>query len=164
MDKTERLSKARPSLISWIIVGWVGFCILPWYAVEDGFLSFAWLFDGYPIDPDYAPAAVLILQGEKLWLLPLLLPLAISLFALWPRQSDARRAVLLILVGSAGIAWMAMQGFGIGIRGFNFDWLTAVFGELGDRQVRRGLRSLPSIDRVPVHSRPRHRHAWRHRR
>ncbi len=138
MDKTERLSKARPSLISWIIVGWVGFCILPWYAVEDGFLSFAWLFDGYPIDPDYAPAAVLILQGEKLWLLPLLLPLAISLFALWPRQSDARRAVLLILVGSAGIAWMAMQGFGIGIRGFNFDWLTAVFGELGDRQFGVG--------------------------
>ena len=138
MDKTERLSKARPSLIFWIIVGWVGFCILPWYAVEDGFLSFAWLFDGYPIDPDYAPAAVLILQGKKLWLLPLLLPLAISLFALWPRHSDARRAVLLILVGSAGIAWMAMQGFGIGIRGFNFDWLTAVFGELGDRQFGVG--------------------------
>ena len=26
----------HPILIFWIIAGWVGFCILPWYGVEDG--------------------------------------------------------------------------------------------------------------------------------
>ena len=69
-------------MIFWIVAGWVGFCILPWYGVEDGFFAFEWLIDGYPFDEDYAPAAFLIGQGEKLWLAPLILPLITSLFAL----------------------------------------------------------------------------------
>ena len=48
-------------MIFWIVAGWVGFCILPWYGVEDGFFAFEWLIDGYPFDEDYAPAAFLIL-------------------------------------------------------------------------------------------------------
>ncbi len=34
------------------------------------------------------------------------------------------------------------QGFGIGIRGFSFDWLTALFGDLGDRQFGMGYGAL----------------------
>jgi len=39
----------------WLIVGLVGFCVLPWYVLEDGLWSFEWLRDGYPYDTDYAP-------------------------------------------------------------------------------------------------------------
>ena len=30
----------------WLAVGWIGFVILPWHAIEDGFWNFEWL-DGY---------------------------------------------------------------------------------------------------------------------
>ena len=65
---------ANPILIFWITAGLVGFFVLPWYGIED-FFTFEWLIDGYPFNEDYAPAAFLIGQGEKLWLTPLILPL-----------------------------------------------------------------------------------------
>ena len=129
-------------MIFWIAAGWVGFCILPWYGVEDGFFAFEWLVDGYPFDEDYAPAAFLIGQGEKLWLTPLILPLITSLFALRRKKSDPLYAKILIASGAIGFGWLIAQGFGIGIRGFNFEWLTALFGDLGDRQFGMGYGAL----------------------
>jgi len=135
--------EARPPvLIFWVIVGWVGFFLIPWYGVEDGFFRFEWLFDGYPFDTDYAPAAFLLAQGEKPWLVPLLLPLLASLAVLRLRKSDPAYATILILSGAIGFSYLIAQGFGIGIRGFNFDWLTAIFGELGDRQFGMGYGAL----------------------
>ena len=66
------------SVLYWTLAGVVGWCLLPWYTLDDGLWSFEWLVDGYPLDTDYAPALFLVGQGEKLWLLPpalfLLLP------------------------------------------------------------------------------------------
>ena len=134
--------KAHPVLIFWIIAGWVGYLLVPWYGVEDGFFRFEWLFDGYPFDTDYAPAAFLLLQGEKLWLVPLLLPLLASLVVLRLRKSDPTYGIILILVGAIGFSILIVQGFSIGIRGFNFAWLTAIFGDLGERQFGMGYGAL----------------------
>ena len=133
---------AHSVLIFWIAAGWVGYCLLPWYMVEDGFWSFHWLVDGYPFDDDYAPAAFLIAQGKKLWLAPMVLALALPLLALGRPKSDPLHARILILSGAFGFAWLIAQGFGIGIRGFNFDWLTTLFGELGDRQFGMGYGAM----------------------
>ncbi len=116
--------------------------IVPWYAVEDGFWSLAWLFDGYPFDADFAPAAFLVGQGEKLWLAPLILPLLVPLFVLGRPKSDPLHARVLILSGAFGFGWLVAQGFGIGIRGFSFDWLNSLFGELGDRQFGMGYGAM----------------------
>ncbi|WP_282127823.1 ABC transporter permease [Roseobacter litoralis] len=132
----------HPVLTFWVIAGWVGFCLLPWYMLEDGLLSFEWLRDGYPFDEDYAPAAFLIAQGKKLWLAPLLVALILPLFALRRPKSDPWFARLLILSGAIGFGWLIAQGFSIGIRGFNFDWLEAVFGDLGDRQFGMGYGGM----------------------
>nr|WP_299723823.1 iron ABC transporter permease [uncultured Tateyamaria sp.] len=129
-------------MIFWIIAGWAGLLILPWYGVEDGFFALEWLFDGYPLDEDYAPAAFLIGQGEKLWLTPLLLPLLTPFLALRLKKSDPNYARLLILSGAFGFGWLIAQGFGIGIRGFTFEWLTALFGDLEDRQFGMGYGAL----------------------
>jgi iron(III) transport system permease protein len=134
--------KAHPVLIFWIIAGWVGYLLVPWYGVEDGFFRFEWLFDGYPFDTDYAPAAFLLSQGEKLWLAPLLLPLLASLVVLRLRKSDPTYGIILILVGAIGFSILIVQGFSIGIRGFNFAWLTAIFGDLGERQFGMGYGAL----------------------
>ena len=137
--KSEQTS--NPVLIFWIIAGLVGFFILPWYGVED-FFAFEWVVDGYPFDPDYAPAAFLIGQGEKLWLAPLALPLLAPLAVLKKRKTDAIYAKVLILAGAVGFGWLILQGFAIGIRGWNFEWVKALFGELGDRQFGMGYGAL----------------------
>lgn len=133
---------AHPVLIFWIIVGWVGFAILPWYGIEDGFFGFEWLFGGYPTDPDYAPAAVLAATGAKLWLGPLVLPLLAPLLILRRRKTEAIYAQVLIVSGAVGFAYLLAQGFGIGIRGWSFGWLEAMFGPLGDRQFGMGYGAM----------------------
>ena len=131
-----------PTLVLWLVVGWIGFCVVPWYGIEDGFLSFEWLTDGYPFDEDYAPALFLLMQGEKLWLAPLVIGLALPLFALAVPKSAPRFGGLLIAAGAFGFAWLVAQGFGIGLRGFQFDWLNALFGPLDDRQYGMGYGAL----------------------
>jgi len=142
MQKSTAKQQIHPTLILWIAIGWIGFFILPWYGVEDGFFSFLWLVDGYPFDADYAPAAILILQAEKLWLAPLLLFLAFPLLILKSHRNDLLYSRLLILSGAGGLAYLTAQGFGIGIRGFNYPILSQVFGELGDRQYGMGYGGL----------------------
>lgn len=131
----------HPVLIFWIIVGWAGFLLLPWYGIED-FFTFEWLIDGYPFDEDYAPAGFLIAQGEKLWLAPLIIPLVLSLFALGKPKTHPAFSRFLILAGALGFGWLIIQGFAIGIRGFNADWLRALFGDLDDRQFGMGYGAL----------------------
>jgi iron(III) transport system permease protein len=131
----------HPVLIFWIITGWVGYLLLPWYGVED-FYTFEWLVDGWPFDADYAPAAVLIAQGQKLWLAPMLLALAAPLFVMGRRKTDAAYGKVLIIAGGFGFAWMIAQGLGIGLRGYSYPWMTALFGELGDRQFGMGYGAL----------------------
>lgn len=142
MRQDQNETSASPALIFWIAAGWVGFLLLPWYGVEDGFFSFEWLFDGYPFDADYAPAAFLIGQGEKLWLAPLIAPLIAPFFVLNRKKSDPLYAKVLILSGAIGFGWLIAQGFGIGIRGLTYDWLKALFPDFGDRQFGMGYGAL----------------------
>ena len=104
---TDQTSKTtHPVLIFWITAGWVGFCLLPWYMVDGGLWSFEWLLDGYPFDEGYAPAAFLIGQGEKLWLAPLVIALALPLLVLKRTKSDPVYARILILSGALGFGWL----------------------------------------------------------
>lgn len=41
-----------------------------------------------------------------------------------------------------------MQGFTIGIRGWNFQWATALFGDLADRQSGMGYGALVSAPAI----------------
>lgn len=131
----------HPVLIFWIIAGWVGYFVLPWYGV-DGFWEFEWLVDGWPLDEDYAPAAVLIAMGQKLWLAPMLLALAAPLLVLGRRKTDPLYARVLVLSGAFGFSWLVAQGLGIGLRGYTADWLTSLFGPLDDRQFGMGYGAM----------------------
>jgi len=132
---------ANPVLIFWIAIGLVGFFAVPWYGVED-FFKFEWLIDGYPFDADYAPAAFLLGQAEKLWLAPLILPLLAPFAVLLKRKSDPLYARVLIVAGAMGLGWIILQGFSIGIRGWNFGWLQVFFGDLNDRQYGMGYGGM----------------------
>ncbi len=142
MRRASTDTSSHSVLIFWIATGWVGFLLLPWYGIQDGFFKFEWLTDGYPFDDDYAPAAFLIGQGEKLWLAPMIPFLVAPLFVLKRRKTDPTFAKILILSGALGFSALIAQGFGIGIRGWNFGWLEAAFGPLGDRQFGMGYGAL----------------------
>ncbi|CAI2932887.1 ABC transporter permease [Aminobacter niigataensis] len=132
----------HPTVILWVAVGMLGFAVLPWYGVEDGFFGLSWLFEGYPLDSEFAPALILNLKGEKLWLAPLGLLLATPLLLWGRRKSDPLFGRLLVAIGAAGFAWLLFQGFAIGLRGWQFGWLHSLFGDLDDRQFGMGYGAL----------------------
>jgi iron(III) transport system permease protein len=119
------------SAIGWLVLGWIGVAILPWYGLEGSGL--AALF-GYP---DAAPALLHGVLFGRPWLLPLALPLAIPLLALRYERDDPRIATCLIAAGVLGLAWMILQGFAIRHTGWA-DWLAALFGNKGPRQAGMG--------------------------
>jgi iron(III) transport system permease protein len=130
------------TVLLWLSIGAAGYCLLPWYTLEDGFWGFEWLFDGYPFDTDYAPGLFLLIQGEKPWLWPLAALLLVPL-ATWGRvKSDPAYGRFLLLAGGAGFFWLLAQGFAIGIRGWQFENLQLVFGAFGDRQFGMGYGAM----------------------
>ncbi len=126
----------------WFAIGAVGFCLLPWYTIEDGFWAFGWVVDGYPFDSDYAPGLFLIAQGEKPWLWPLAPLLLLPLATRGRAKSDTVFSAVLIVAGAGGFAWLLIQGFAIGIRGWQFEALTAWFEPLDDRQFGLGYGAI----------------------
>ncbi len=129
------------TVVLWLAVGWVGYAILPWYAIDDGFWNLAWL-DGYPQDIDYAPAALQGLVHGRAWLLPIALALAAPIAVLGRATSNPRFAWVLQAAGTFGLAYTLAQGFAIGIRGWESGFLELAFGELGGRQFGMGYGAV----------------------
>ncbi|WP_119303768.1 ABC transporter permease [Dongia deserti] len=110
-------------LLALLAAGAAGLALLPWYAIESGFWSFAWLAS-YP-DASTAPATLLAAFHERPWLWPLFLGLLLPVPALFGH----RRAAALVLAGGIfGICYLFLQGFLIGLRGWSLPALEAMFG------------------------------------
>ena len=107
----------------WLAVGLFGSLLLPWYGIEDGFFSFEWMVSGYLFDSDYAPLFWHLLMGEKQWLAPLILPFAISAFAILAPIGTKLKTYLFLFGGGFGLFWLIAQGLAIGIRGWQFEGL-----------------------------------------
>ncbi len=116
-------------LFAWLALGAAGFCLLPWYAVEDGFFSFDWRF-GFPLAPEGAPALVQATLNGKTWLWPLTVPWTAALLAALRPRGDALRARVLVLAGVGGILYGLAQGFLIGPLGPGAQQLGMGYGAL----------------------------------
>ena len=120
----------------WLGLGWLGFALLPWHAADGGFWRFRWL--ALWTDVTGAPALLQVLSHGRWWLLPVGLFLLAPLAALGRSRTDPGAARLLIGVGAGGLGWMLLQGFAIGLQGWQWDWPAALFGPLEDRQFGMG--------------------------
>ena len=130
------------SIVRLLALGWLGYLILPWYVLEDGIWNLAWLFDGWPLDRDYAPGLIQTVAEGRVWLWPVPLFLLMPLATAGRRREDPVYGIVLLAAGSGGLFWLLAQGFAIGIGGWEYAFLEQLFGPLDDRQFGLGSGAL----------------------
>src|SRR5579872_1939712 len=111
----------------WSLVGLIAALILPWYALQEGLDSAAWL-SGLWSSEDYAGGLAEIVVHGKWWLTPVLLALALCLAVGILPMTRERRGLLLALAAGAALAFFVAEALGIGLRGWNAAWLLDFFG------------------------------------
>ena len=123
--------------LAWSAAGLLAALALPWYALQEGLDSGAWLA-GLWSSEDYASGLGQIVEHGRWWLAPALLALVACLAAALVPATRQRQGTLLLIAATAGLLLFAAQALGIGLRGWTAGWLTTLFGELDVRQVGLG--------------------------
>ena len=119
---------------AWLAAAWIGFVLLPWHVTDGDWLEwFTRLSSQGP-----RSAASLVLAGQAWWLTPLVLPLLLATLPLFP-ASPRPNGRILSAAGLAGLALVALQGFAIGLNGWSFAFLGALFGAPEPSQPGMGL-------------------------
>ncbi len=122
---------------AWSAVGLIAAIALPWYALQEGLDSGAWI-SGLWSSEDYASGLAQIVEHGKWWLAPVLLALVVCLGAALMPATRQRRGTLLLIASTTGLLLFVAQALGISLHGWTAGWLTALFGELDTRQVGLG--------------------------
>src|SRR6267154_522957 len=126
-DALSPMSERAP--LAWSVAGLLATVALPWYALQEGLDSGAWLA-GLWSSEDYASGLGQLFEHGKWWLAPALLALAAgTAISLLPVTRE-RRGTLLLSASGAGLVLFVAQALGIGLRGWTADWLTFLFGAL----------------------------------
>lgn len=118
-----------------LLIGWIGYALMPWYLVEGmGLTDFGWLA-GYPLGKA-GSALALALSGQAPWLLP---PgLALVAATLVVGSKDRRRtATVLIAAGALGMLLFFAQAFAIVLKDQGMPAIAALLGGAG--AVQRGM-------------------------
>ncbi|HQR09703.1 MAG TPA: iron ABC transporter permease [Casimicrobiaceae bacterium] len=131
------MAESRRALLAWLLVGAIGFCLLPWYALQDSVLGIAWMRNW--AGGDNAPALIQASRHGRVWLLPLGAALLAGFALLVPPLDPRARANGMIAVGATALAWLLAQGFAIGPAGWSIAALERLFGPLSGRQFGLGL-------------------------
>lgn len=98
----------KRTVIHWLIVGFVGFFLLPWYMVDGGFFSLAWL--GAFGEQGNGSGAMQVFSHGRSWLLGPLLALIGVFIALFVVKNFVKSAKTIAAISAAGIIYTALQG------------------------------------------------------
>lgn len=120
-----RPGRVRNPYLTCIIAGGIGAILLPWYGLPASLWPMAWL--GQFGAPDAAPALIQALAHGRWWLWPVVIALAMPL-AVIGRAPPRTVANVAIVAGGFGLAWFFLQGFAVGLNGWSWGWLEALFG------------------------------------
>ncbi|MBS0539771.1 MAG: iron ABC transporter permease, partial [Proteobacteria bacterium] len=111
--------------------------LLPWYGLEEGLGSGGWIAGLWSTEEAGSGLAQVMAHG-RWWLTPVLAALVLCFLVSIAPMTPGRRGTALVLASGAGLVLFAAQAFGVGLRGWNGAWLTALFGELDGRQFGIG--------------------------
>ena len=122
---------------AWLVLGVVGFALLPWHFGMTGPAYLGWL--GFFVPDPAASAFVLGLAGREWWLSPLIFPILLAARPLIGimRREDA--ASWLVAAGATGLLWIIVEGFAIGLSGWGAGFLDTLFGMPGPKQAGMGV-------------------------
>ena len=128
-------------VFGWLLIGSLGYFILPWYLINDGFFSFSWLLE-YELE-EFGSGFYFGLT-EKKWLLPLIGPLIFPFLLLFFKSSRRIYSNIFLYSGIIGFLYFFLQGYVIGVRGWNYEIFQNIFGEV-DRQFGIGIGGVLTI-------------------
>ena len=98
----------------------LGLLVLPWHGLDRGAADLmAWPAGAA------APLAVLLADGSRWWLWPLVPLLALAAVAL---LGGSPRGGALVVAGAGAIVWTLAMGEAIGLRGLEWHWLSPLLG------------------------------------
>ncbi len=123
-----------------LMLALAAFVLLPWYRIEDGFLSFGWL-DGMYGDGATAPGFWQMAFFGRPWLgaIAVLMLLCASARFILPVE---RRSGVLVWASLLGVIFLALQGLAIGFSGWNWTISENLFGTLADGQPAFGAGAI----------------------
>lgn len=116
----------------------LGIVVLPWHMLEDA-VSLGRLFGLGAAEADMASALAQAGRFGRWWFWPVVAGLAISLPGFLPGVKRPIAAGFLGLGGGLGLVALVLQGWLIGIRGWNYPALEAAFGPLASGQFGLGM-------------------------
>ena len=134
LSAAPAVSVNRP-LWAWLLIGVLGYLLLPWYAQQDanGLLAVGQVFGAEQAANGLLQAT---LYGRP-WLWLGLVGLAVAgVGAALP--AGRKQGAVLALGGALGLLALLVSGFSIGARGWSFDWMNQSLGELNARQLGMG--------------------------
>jgi iron(III) transport system permease protein len=105
---------------------------LPWYRIRSGFFGLEWVPDFFSSEKLW-PGLLQAVNG-KWQLLPILVLVAATAGLRMTRRPGDRGSAM-IAIGVFGLAWMVAEGLSIGLRGWNWGLLEAVFGDVAGQQA-----------------------------
>ena len=116
------------------------FVLLPWYRIEDGFLSFGWLAGMFG-DGATAPGLWQVALFGRPWLgaVAVFMLLCAGARLLLPVE---RRSGVLIWASLLGVLVLTLQGLAIGFSGWNWTISENLFGALSEGQPAFGAGAI----------------------
>ncbi len=127
----------------WLLVGLIGYCLMPWYMVDGGFWSFSWVTG--IADDETGSALALLLGHGRLWLAAPIIAFALVAASLYLIKTPVKKARLIVFVALVGIILTALQGLAVVRVGPRFmnDIFTALGAEGG--QIGLGAGALVTL-------------------
>ncbi|MDA9520461.1 iron ABC transporter permease [Bradyrhizobium sp. CCBAU 11434] len=127
----------RPSTRLALLLGWLGYMLVPWYLPE------GWDLAGYPFGRA-GTALVLATSGAAPWLWPIGIALLAPTF-LAVRAESSLSSPALIVAGLFGLVAFFAQGFAVTLPGQGIPWLAALLGGAGSAQPGMGFGALLTL-------------------
>ena len=124
------------AIVAWLLVGTLGYLAFPWYTIQDT----AWyeVLTQILSGPETANGLVQVFSHDRPWLLFGVAGLIVAAAGL-AAPPGKRQARWLLGGATLGLLGLLGCGFAIGARGWSFDSLNPLLGELSTNQFGMGL-------------------------
>ncbi|MDB5872361.1 MAG: binding--dependent transport system inner rane component family protein [Ramlibacter sp.] len=144
---SPRRCSANTAIWWCLALGFAGYLVLPWYALQDsnGLMAIPGVFGG----EDTANGLVQAAAYGRIWLWLGLVGLAIAAVAA-TRPPGKTQGTLLIAAGVVGAGGLALSGFLIGAKGWSSELLASLFGELSKNQFGVGWGGFVALASLVV--------------